>query len=253
MYHNDTSGIQQKGWPVEIKSEVGSVEVQPCKGQKKTRRKQRKIEEGKAYGRLTVLHFQAGSHNIFKCECGAEKPIRSAHVLAGLIKSCGCLMKEVTSKRMTTHGLSRTKEFRAWAHMKNRCLNKDDPVYPYYGGRGITFCDRWQNFLSFYEDMGLAPSPKHSVDRINTNGNYEPSNCRWSTQEDQCNNQRRNHFLECFGERLTLSQWSKKTGIPYCALKVRINTLKWDANKALTHPLRKLKPRKQIDPTVKLN
>lgn len=92
---------------------------------------------------------------------------------------------------MKTHGNWRTPEYRSWEGMKQRCLNKNAKGYKNYGGRGIKVCGRWMEFKNFLEDMGKKPKGKHSIDRINNEGNYEPLNCRWATDIEQASNQRR--------------------------------------------------------------
>lgn len=112
------------------------------------------------------------------------------------------------------HGLSKTRENKIWRGIKARCYNPNRPEYPLYGGRGITMCDDWKNdFTAFYRDMGLRPSPDHSIERIDTNGNYEPNNCRWATRVEQQNNMRKNVHVEYKGEVLTLGQLWRKTTV----------------------------------------
>lgn len=112
------------------------------------------------------------------------------------------------------HGLSKTRENRIWRGIKDRCYNPNRPEYPLYGGRGITMCDEWKNdFTAFYRDMGVRPSPDHSVERKDTNGDYEPSNCRWATRIEQQNNMRGNVKVEYNGEVLTLGQLWRKTDV----------------------------------------
>ncbi len=107
------------------------------------------------------------------------------------------------------------KTYRAWSSMKQRCLNPKSYRYSYYGGRGITICDRWLNFESFLEDMGICPVGS-SLDRINPNQGYNPLNCRWANQLTQRNNTTKNIWIEHNGERLTASQWvERRTGITY--------------------------------------
>lgn len=110
------------------------------------------------------------------------------------------------------HNGSFTKEYKCWSAIKGRCLNPDNEWYHIYGGRGIKICDRWigeHGFENFLADMGESPTPKHSLDRIDVNGNYEPSNCRWATWEEQANNKRNNIYIEHNGTTHTLCEWCK--------------------------------------------
>lgn len=151
---------------------------------------------GKTFERLTVLRFAGmGTHGHTEwhciCSCGTKKVVRGSCLVQGVLRSCGCLSIE----RSTTHGNApRTgvsSEYRSWAHAKSRCECITNNKYPDYGGRGITMCERWRNsFAAFLEDMGKKPSSKHSIDRENNNGNYEPGNCRWATILQQANNKR---------------------------------------------------------------
>jgi hypothetical protein len=112
------------------------------------------------------------------------------------------------------HGLSKTRENRIWRGIKDRCYNPNRPEYKLYGGRGVVMCDEWKNdFTAFYRDMGVRPTPQHSVERIDTNGNYEPSNCRWATRVEQQNNMRKNVHVEYKGEVLTLGQLWRRTEV----------------------------------------
>lgn len=123
-------------------------------------------------------------YGIFKCFCGNEFKTQSSGIKHGYIKSCGCFQK----KQVTTHGMKYHPIYKVWDSMKQRCFNQKQKYYPSYGGRGITVCDRWIKFENFMDDM--LPTYKNglSLDRINNNGNYEPSNCRWTTQEVQTRN-----------------------------------------------------------------
>lgn len=150
----------------------------------------------KTFGNITIISF---SHSnkfrrkcwVGKCACGNIKVVDGAHLRSGAIVSCGCLKKTYA----LIHGESafRTKENVAWHNMKSRCYDSKNRDYHNYGGRGIILCEEWKNYYAaFLNDMGRAPSPSFSIDRINTNGNYEKSNCKWSTALEQANNKRNN-------------------------------------------------------------
>jgi hypothetical protein len=128
---------------------------------------------------------------ICKCDCGAIKSIRLAHLRSSRSRSCGCLNKEIARKRMTTHGCKQLPEYGIWCSMKSRCTNPNDQSFDSWGGRGITIFSLWTtDFEAFFKYIGSRPSPKHSLDRINNNGNYEPGNVRWATKQQQANNTR---------------------------------------------------------------
>lgn len=123
-------------------------------------------------------------YGIYKCKCGKETKVQSSTVKNGYIKSCGCLQKE----KATTHGLSRHRLYHTWNGMFKRCNNINDKSYSHYGGRGIKVCDRWNDINNFIEDMYPTFKDGLSIDRINNDGNYEPTNCRWATNETQTRN-----------------------------------------------------------------
>lgn len=150
---------------------------------------------GQNFGRLTVVSRVTqtgkvkGARWLCDCSCGRKKEIDSTHLLSGRVASCGCLQRELTIARFTQHSGSRTPEYEAWQGMKARCYAPSNSKYPQYGGRGIRVCERWLNsFAAFRADMGLRPSSAHSIDRIDVNGNYEPSNCRWALPQTQARN-----------------------------------------------------------------
>ncbi len=136
----------------------------------------------------------------------------------------------------TRHGATDTTEYRVWLGMRKRCRYVKHKHYASYGGRGITVCDRWQVFENFLADMGPRPSMRHTLDRINNDGHYEPSNCRWATSDEQHNNRRSNRFLEHNGERLTMAQWAHRLGIPPRTLRARLRR-GWSLADSVTKPL----------------
>ena len=143
-----------------------------------------------------ATHGRKYVERLFRCDCGNEKILRLAHVLLGHNKSCGCLRGSANIKKYGKP-LNEVKEFRIWVAMKTRCYNPKANRYYIYGGRGIKICDRWlESFHNFYDDMGPRPSDKHSIDRIDTNGDYEPGNCRWVTADVQ-NKNKRVDYHEC--------------------------------------------------------
>lgn len=120
-----------------------------------------------------------------------------------------------SNRRRATHRMTGTPEYRAWMHMKNRCLDNTNPQYKDYGGRGISVCEAWlASFQQFYADLGPRPNGC-SLDRINNNGNYEPANCRWATKIQQANNRTDNRFITYNNETLTLQQWSERLDMPH--------------------------------------
>lgn len=148
------------------------------------------------YGRLTVVG-EAGKnpHGNYRweciCDCGKTHIVPSGHLRSGHTKSCGCFNIEQAIKQSTIHGKRWTPEYNTWAHMIQRCYNRNNKRYQDYGGRGITICKKWrENFLNFYHDMGQKPSTKFSIERKNNDGNYEPGNCLWATPMVQKRNQR---------------------------------------------------------------
>ena len=167
-----------------------------------------------------------------KCDCGKIAFKKGSSLVGNRVKSCGCL----TAK----HKKSKTKEYGVWARMITRCERSN---LPDYRGRGIRVCKRWLKFENFYADMGPRPSDAHSLDRINNNGNYTPSNCRWATISQQANNKRSNVWLTYAGRRKTLAQWAKYLDISYQALQFR-RRLGWPIDQVLG-PRRKEKHKKK--------
>lgn len=171
---------------------------------------------GRKFARLTVIK-EAGRNKhrritwLCECECGREVVVLGSHLRNGNTKSCGCYHPD---HKREPHGKCRTDEYIVWRGMKERCNNKNNSHYKDYGGRGIQVCDRWINsFSNFLSDMGKRPSSKHTLDRVDVNGNYEPSNCRWSTVEEQSSNKRNSVKIIHDGKEMTVPQIAKLTGI----------------------------------------
>lgn len=134
----------------------------------------------------------------------------------------------------------RSAEYRAWTHLKSRCYDMNDKSYNDYGGRGIKVCDEWlHSFQLFLRDMGRKPSIEYSIDRINTNGNYEPQNCRWGTPHEQANNKRNNVLITFNGETKTLNEWSRSIGVERRTISRRLFILNWSIYDTLTIPVKK--------------
>ena len=130
-----------------------------------------------------------------------------------------------------------TAEFRAWRQMRSRCYNPRMNGYENYGGRGIKVCDAWvDSFENFLADMGTKPTSRHSLDRINNDGNYEPANCKWATKLEQDNNRRTNRFISFMGRRMTIAQWARRIGISVVTLNSRFQR-GWSKTAALSRPI----------------
>lgn len=195
---------------------------------------------GEVYGRLTVVRKNGKNKGgnilwLCLCDCGDYSTIVGYSLRRGLTKSCGCLAKEVARNRMIKHGQSieRTKSYSSWNNMLQRCENKNNKDYKSYGGKGILVCQEWHDFNKFYDDMGACPK-KHSIDRVDRTGNYEPSNCRWATDIVQARNTSRNVFIEFNGERKCVSEWAHIIGISRPSLSLRLK--RWGLEKAMTTP-----------------
>lgn len=186
---------------------------------------------GFQFGSLTILKLGRSKGNgawwICQCRCGKQKEIRASDLVQGKINSCGCEHKERIAKASTTHGMKNTRTYSLWQAMKMRCnrLNQD------YSGRGITYDKKWESFENFYLDMGEVPEGM-SLDRIDVNGNYEKSNCRWATREQQANNTRANVFIEYNGKTQTLAQWARELNMNYTKLRSRVVRYKWSLDRA---------------------
>jgi hypothetical protein len=157
---------------------------------------------------------------------------------------CGYMSNK--NKGSETHGLSKTRIYTCWIKLRRRCQDKKDYNYNLYGGRGIKVCNRWEKFENFYEDMGDSYSDKLSIDRIDTNGDYTPENCRWATPQEQVDNRRNTTFIEYKGENLPLTTWARRLGVNPSLLRSRINIFKWPLEEVMNPRKRRYNGGKKI-------
>ena len=207
-----------------------------------------KVLIGNRYGRWTVVDSAEarvvgrGEHRRYwlcKCECGTQREVSEPSLLSGKSLSCGCYhrdrMKSV-GKVNLKHGMSDTRLYRIYKHMKNRCYNQSDIRYDRYGGRGIKICDEWSEFEPFmiwalkngYDDS-------LTIDRIDVDGDYSPSNCRWASVKEQNNNRSSSHYYTIDGVTHNISEWANIYNVPYKRVWKRLK-YGWDIQRALTEP-----------------
>lgn len=200
---------------------------------------------GQRFGKLQVIKYYGKSKKgalwLCKCDCGNETIVNGGSLRSGHTQSCGCLQKEITIQKQTTHGKTNNRVYWVWASMKNRCYNSNYSLYRNHGGRGIRVCDEWKdNFQAFYDwsinngyDENL-PKGKCTLDRIDNNGNYEPSNCRWVDMEKQSNNTRRNVYYMVDGEKMTIAEIARKYNIKYSTLYSRFQKWHYSVEEAIS-------------------
>lgn len=185
---------------------------------KMVKTKQSKVDNlsGQHFGYWTVLqraeNSQSGSARwLCRCECGKERIVRAQELKRGKSKSCGCHKNDYNR----THGGKGTRLYECWRHMRYRCSNPNNQAYKDYGGRGIQVCREWQDFAEFKKwALANGYTEELTIDRIDVNGDYRPDNCRWVNSKTQMNNRRTTPKYAVGKERLTLSEWSQRTGIP---------------------------------------
>jgi len=191
-------------------------------------------------GRLTVIApVHQNKHKRFMwlciCDCGSDIVADTCNLSNGHTRSCGCLSREATSISRTTHGLSRSPEYMAYHNAKLRCNDETNNRYEWYGKRGIEFM--FSSFEEFIGDIGLRPTPKHSLDRMDNNGNYELGNVRWATIPEQVSNKSNTHNLTLNGITKHVAEWSRVTGIKPETIRYRIKA-GWSIEDALTKPVK---------------
>lgn len=188
--------------------------------------------KGNKYNRLTVIGYNHESRKyICKCDCGNIHEVNKYNLTHGLVKSCGCLFLEGNNKK---HGCRHTRLYMVWKGMRCRCYTKTSSSFRNYGARGISICDEWNDYKKFKEwaethgyQEGLQ------IDRIDVNGNYEPSNCRWVGVITNANNKRNNRYIEYNGIIKTMSEWAREYNIKPATLWARLNK-GWSVEKALS-------------------
>lgn len=190
---------------------------------------------GKKFGKLQVICRSDGGkeqHRVYwecLCDCGKVTVAESYKIRRGITTSCGCVGKTAHVR----HRCSGNRMYRIYQAMKQRCNNKTDKQYEDYGKRGIKVCEEWENdFINFKiwaEENGY--SNNLTLDRIDVNGNYEPSNCRWVDMAVQENNRRNTRYLLYNGETHTLREWSEISGIKYTTLRSRYDRYGNNTNK----------------------
>lgn len=207
---------------------------------------QRENLSGKTFGRLTAVEFieTRKGQSMWKCVCSCpnhtEVIVSAGHLKSGHTTSCGCFKNEIVAAGThKTHGHTGSRLHSIWFNMKKRCTNTNSDAYKNYGGRGISVCDKWMSdFKSFY-DWSLANGYDDSltIDRINNDGNYEPSNCRWVSRKVQNCNSRNNRYLTYNGITKTITDWAADLGIERRTITARLDKLGWSVEAALSTPL----------------
>lgn len=209
-----------------------------------------KDEIGNVYNELTVIERAENDKYgrarwLCRCSCGNTTVVDAGKLRNGQKKSCGCLKNKIISELNKTHGMSNTSTYKTWVNMKRRCYDEKNNRYQYYGGRGIKVCDRWLNsFENFLADMGERPSRDYSIDRIDHDGNYEPTNCRWANKYEQANNKSTSRIIEYNGKRHTVAEWGRITDIPARLIEERL-LAGWTPEKIFTYQKQKKEPVKK--------
>ncbi len=196
------------------------------------------------FGKLLVLEEKGRKYGevawLCQCDCGKKSVATSANLRRGNSRSCGCgrAGNGRGARFKPTHGMTGSPEYEAWHAMIRRCENPRAIGWKNYGGRGVKVCDRWRHSSKdFLEDMGRRPSPSHSLDRIDSNGNYTPENCRWATLKEQHRNRRDNAYVNYKGETRCVSEWAETVGMNPELLRDRLR-YGWTMERAWNEPVR---------------
>jgi hypothetical protein len=192
---------------------------------------------GEKFGRMSIVSDEglkgdkSGKRRrmlLCACDCGREKEVRMEDVVNGRTTSCGC--------SRGSHGKSNTREYGIWAGMIGRCSNKNIASFKDYGAKGIMVCGKWRAFSGFWEDMMSGYADNLTIDRIDSDGDYEPGNCRWATMLEQQNNKTNNKKITLNGETMNISQWTRKMGLPPGTVWNRIYIGGWSPERAINTP-----------------
>lgn len=192
---------------------------------------------GKKFGKLTAKSYYRKNGRTYwccVCECGNIVEVRSDGLSTGQTKSCGCLHKEILSKLNTKHKKCHTRLYDSWTDLKQRCYNKHNKRYKDYGERGIKVCDEWLNdFMNFYNwAVNNGYTDSLTIDRINNNGDYEPSNCRWATPKEQIRNRNNTKYITYKGITKPFAEWCEIYNLSYTKVYNRINYYHWSIERA---------------------
>lgn len=199
---------------------------------------------GQVFGRWTVIKFDNENHRkdqhrrwICRCSCGTVRSVSATRLTRGVTQSCGCGQRDYMRAAFTTHGLSKTAEYRSWKGMIQRCENANLKHYERYGGRGISVCKKWRNsFTAFLADVGPRPGPGYSLERKNNDLGYQPNNTIWADWKTQQRNKRSNHYLTFRGITKTLAGWAEVLKTRSSALWYRLRQ-GWSVEETLTIPV----------------
>ena len=210
------------------------------------------INIGDIFGKWKVIGFdnERSKNNkngakYYFCECQCDnktiKSVRGDSLTSKKSTSCGCYNRERVSKATSRHSSSNSDLYNVWINIKQRCLNKNNPNYKNYGGRGITICDEWINDFVKFQEWSIKNGYQKglNIDRKDNNKGYSPENCRFITYIENQNNKRTNAYIEFDNQIHTIANWAREININPRTLVTRLDTLNWDINKALTTPVDK--------------
>jgi hypothetical protein len=201
---------------------------------------------GRHFGRLVVLAYadvravSGRKYHYWLCSCSCTPAsrflVRGESLRGGNTTSCGCRKREAQERGNYKHGRTGSKEHHTWSQMRQRCHNPRHPRYADWGGRGIFVCDEWRrSFPAFLRDMGEAPSPRHTIERIDNDGPYRKGNCRWAPAEEQARNTRKNRRLTFRGRTMILADWAREVGLRPDIVETRLRR-GWSVEDALSVP-----------------